>query len=574
MNNSLTVSRHFARLVWLLLNDAGAFDAQIATLQSLVRVTATAGPVRLQADAWKVLADGSPVPEHFKGAQDLTAQLIGHSITELVIEQGATPADLMCAAKIVASEPVPGDGGRAVLERLSSVGVLTIQAHVAGAPAPQNEEPLTESHMDDFVIENADSLTFVAPIEAQAEMVQTGAPYWDGTNQAQDDGMHSEEQRVDELFASFAELVAVPPATSKQLSGLDRAKTASEAARQLEMITKHVTDSSRKGRADIAADVFFAVAVRERAATDPAIRREYEAAIRRLASRPVLKSVVELLTRQSENYEQYMAVLVRAGEPGVEALVDALISAPTLADRRVYYDALLQLRTGVRTLIHMLGDPRWYVARNAVELLGELRVNEAENELTRMLEHRDDRVRLASAGALAKLGGSAAAKGVLGVLRDASPEARERALEALDTNRDGSVSSLMRAIDKEEDPRVLTAMIAALGQLGTEEAVSKLSDVARTERSLLARRRATPIRVAAVHALGEAQTATAHAQLQLLLRDKEKLIRGAASWVLLARRRDAKPTAAGARAAEAARTPSRARGPLPSAPLPDDFDLG
>jgi HEAT repeat protein len=46
------------------------------------------------------------------------------------------------------------------------------------------------------------------------------------------------------------------------------------------------------------------------------------------------------------------------------------------------------------------------------------------------------------------------------------------------------------------------------------------------------------MRVAAVHALGDVKTNSAHSALQALLHDKEKAVRGAASWVIMGRRRE------------------------------------
>jgi HEAT repeat protein len=178
------------------------------------------------------------------------------------------------------------------------------------------------------------------------------------------------------------------------------------------------------------------------------------------------------------------------------------------------------------------------VVRNAVELLGEMRVAEADVELGKLLEHRDDRVRTAAATALAKLGPGVAAKGLRGALRDAPEQVRERAAETMALQRGGSVDSLMRALDREEDDRVQMAMVNALGQLGTPHAVEKLTDIARSDKGLLNRSRPTPMRVAAVHALGEMKTSSALVALQTLLRDKEKAVRGAASWVMLGRKRE------------------------------------
>jgi HEAT repeat protein len=232
-----------------------------------------------------------------------------------------------------------------------------------------------------------------------------------------------------------------------------------------------------------------------------------------------------------------MAVFEKAEEAGVEALVEALVAAPSIQDRRVFYDALLKLRSGIRTLMFMLGDPRWYVVRNAAELLGEMKSAEAEADLTKLLQHRDDRVRTAAAAALAKLGGTAAVRGMRASLKD-SDGVRERVSEAMNRSEGSSVDSLIRAVDREEDSRVQMAMLAALGQLGTPPAVEKLLEIARSDKKLLSRSRPTPMRVAAVHALGDVKNPAAFSALQALLHDKEKAVRGAASWVIMGRRRE------------------------------------
>src|SRR5919197_3236927 len=134
---------------------------------------------------------------------------------------------------------------------------------------------------------------------------------------------------------------------------LDAATPSAPAVAELDALAKLAAESARKERFDIVADVFHGIVKREAAAGDRAFKRHYEISIRRLSTPSVLKCVAELLPRRRENYDQYMAIFRRAEEAGVEALVDALISAPSIADRRVYYDALLQMHTGVRTLIHM-----------------------------------------------------------------------------------------------------------------------------------------------------------------------------------------------------------------------------
>ncbi|HEX5436664.1 MAG TPA: HEAT repeat domain-containing protein [Gemmatimonadaceae bacterium] len=533
MDYSLTFARHFARLVWLLLTDDSAFDAQIATLRSLAEVSKD-GVVVLATHDWRLIVNGEPIPERFTGAQDLTAQLIGHSIAELRIEENSSPADLTCIARILASQPVPGDGGRNIETRLHA-----LEAHTIHVKLETPEEASRASSVDGAIAGPMAGMMMTDTsllMPAGHDRVLDGETS-DETDDAPAEGDLVQEQSPEAMYQAFANVSTPKGSMVKLFEQLDAAKTTTSVVRQLDGLTKLATESAQKERVDVVADVVYGIVQREDAATDRAIRRQLGMAIRRLSTQTVLKCVAGLLPRRKENYEQYMAVFTRFEDAGVEALVDALISAPSIADRRMYFDSLLRLGTGVRTLIHMLGDPRWYVARNAAELLGEMRVTEAEVELTRLLDHRDDRVRTAAAGALAKLGTVAAAKGVRATLRGASADVRERAAEAVvGLGGSRSVNSLIRAVDREEDDRVQMAMLTALGQIGTPEAVEKLMAIAATNKGIF-RRTPTPLRVAAVHALGEVKSASALAALQGLVRDKEKEVRGAASWVLMGKKR-------------------------------------
>ncbi|MEP7087391.1 MAG: HEAT repeat domain-containing protein [Gemmatimonadota bacterium] len=540
MSYALTFARHFARLVQMLLIEGSAFDKQLATLRSLVTVSEQ-GPVKLILHDMQLLsANAEVVPARFEGVDGLVAQLIGHSILEIDVQRNSTPADLLLVARLLSIAPTPGNGGEVALSRVRALDAQTISLKVDVPVQLKAPTALANSK-----IANAgagivrDSMTMFMPTTGQFEAVQAaGADVGGGDGEELESEDLVRELDPDAMFAAFSTTSTPKGSMVRLFEQLDGAKEATAIGGQLDTLVKLAADSSGKDRIDIVADVFYGLVKRDGDIEDKLTKRQYALGIRRLCVPRVLKCIVELLPRRRENYEQYMAIFLRAEDDGVEALVEALISAPSITDRRVYYDSLLRLRTGVRTLVHMLGDPRWFVVRNAIELLGEMRVAEADTDLEKLLEHRDDRVRTAAASALAKLGPGVAAKGLRGALRDAPEEVRERAAEAMALQRTGSVDSLVRALDKEEDNRVQMAMVTALGQLGTPHAVEKLMDIARTEKGLLNKRRPTPMRVAAVHALGEVKTSSALAALQTLLRDKEKAVRGAASWVMMGRKRE------------------------------------
>lgn len=511
-------ARHFARLIWLLLNDMTAYDAQLATLRALVNASRE-GSVSLAVDDWRLLVNGSELSDRFSGAQDLMAQFIEHSVSELVAEHNASPAELLGVARILSGTPMPGDGGRNVQRRLEALDARRVSVRLDARPSSAaGAAPVVESRPMLHVTRQAPD---EADLDARAEEAEL---YY--------------EQDAERMFQSFSAMETPQVSMQKHFELLDAAHTPTVLTRQLDTLVQLANESARKERADVVADIFHGLIQREMPTDDRTVKRSFGMAIRRLCTPGVLKSVLSLLPRRRENYGQYMAIIARAEDAGAEALVEALVSAASISDRRSYFDAMLNCRSGVRVLLFMLGDERWFVVRNACDLLGELRVTEADTQLTGLLEHEDERVRAAAAGALAKIGTGVAAKGLRVALRDASPEVRERAASALGSTRGArSAASLIKAIDREEDIRVLMAMLTALGQIGTPDAVEKLVALAKPDSRLFKKNR-TSLRAAAVHALADAKTPLAIATLQSLLRDKEKDVRGAAAWVLLGKKRE------------------------------------
>jgi len=130
MSYALTFIRHFARLVQMMLAEGRAFDEQIATLRALVTVSEQ-GPVKVVLHDMQLLsANAEVVPARFEGAEDLVAQLIGHSIIEIDFQQNASPADLLLVAKLLSMEASPGNGGEVALSRMRALDAQTISLNI------------------------------------------------------------------------------------------------------------------------------------------------------------------------------------------------------------------------------------------------------------------------------------------------------------------------------------------------------------------------------------------------------------------------------------------------------------
>jgi HEAT repeat protein len=494
MDYSVTFARHFARLVWLLLREPANIDEQKAALRALVTVSTDGAVTLTLSGPQQLAANGAPLPGTLNAARELVLRILGHDVREMHAEAGAAAADLLNAARTLAEEPSFGGEAAGATERLAATGARTVW-FVTGRPPISAEKRPTSPRM---------------------ETPASGA--WSSA-----------------MFAQFAAKGPGTASAKEVLARLDAARHGGALARALEDAVTLIENAVREGKVHVAADAFAGLVQREAAIERQELRRPHMMAIRRLSKPLVLRAVASLLPREREWTEQCVAILVRAGAEGAEAVVELLTHARTEQDRQTYFKILLTLRAGVPSLILMLGDARWHVVRDAAELLGEMKAAEAEGPLTPLLRHPDEHVRRAATHALVQIGTGSAVRAVQRAVSDAqsTAEVRQEAAAALGRRRGErtSATTLVRALENEEEEDVQFAILAALGKVATQDAVNRLVKAAEPD-GVLFRRKSTAYRAAAVRALGESRTPVAAAALRMLLNDKDREVREAVKAAL------------------------------------------
>jgi HEAT repeat protein len=227
-----------------------------------------------------------------------------------------------------------------------------------------------------------------------------------------------------------------------------------------------------------------------------------------------------------------MEILRYAGADASDTLLQQLVDSDSMEQRRALYAALKQVNTASPLLGRLLLHDEWFVIRNVAELCGDLRAEDTVPQLARHVNHDDERVRRAVAGALAKIGTSLTVEPLRQMLHDPSPQVRLRAVQGLDGTRSrGLAMSLALAAEEETNPDVLRELLLALGRIGTPDAVQALARAAAPGRRLF-NRRPLSTRLAAIAALRVAGSAPAATALQNLLSDDEASVREAAQDAL------------------------------------------
>ncbi|HET8712781.1 MAG TPA: HEAT repeat domain-containing protein, partial [Gemmatimonadales bacterium] len=331
--------------------------------------------------------------------------------------------------------------------------------------------------------------------------------------------------------ATFSPSTAASRSTADLIAELNEKPSGPQAGELLAVLGRQLETAMKANRVAQALTIVAGVVRAEQQVSDASRKRQYSIALKRMYTKSLLEAVAEVANHPSDR-EAALLVLRRAGEDGVEVLLDLLVAAPTIEERRGIFMALTGMKEGMDQLVHMLGHPQWFVVRNVAELAGELALDDAVPALAQQLGHSDERVRKAVALALAKIGSSAAAEPLRRALRDKSPDVRMQAALGVAGRKSSALAMpLVVAMEEEEDENVERELILALGRIASPASVQALIKFAQPGGRLFGRKPAA-LRVTAVEALRLAATPAAIGTLEGLTDDGDRQVRNAAQGAL------------------------------------------
>ncbi|MBN2247088.1 MAG: HEAT repeat domain-containing protein [Coriobacteriia bacterium] len=190
----------------------------------------------------------------------------------------------------------------------------------------------------------------------------------------------------------------------------------------------------------------------------------------------------------------------------IDPLLEVLADEPDMTARKSLVDLISTLAPGhIGELGIKLNDPRWYVVRNVVSILGATRDRSVLPLLARTLRHNDVRVRRETVRAVAGVRDKLAGEMLTAALSDEDPQNVGLAARYLGTLGIQEAAPQLAAVARGEgrgnrDTGARVEAIEALGRLGTPEAAEALRDVLR-QRVFLAGGRMREVRTAAEAAL-------------------------------------------------------------------------
>jgi HEAT repeat protein len=485
---------------------AGDIDAELV-MQPLVRdalrqVTARSrdGALLCRVVDGQLVLEGVPIERRLAAEDPLLSGLLRRALTlgigSITVRQGAAPGELLTLASLLAQPYRAGEEARP----MSGDTPTTINRAVTSDKPPRE---LLRSWS-----------VLVTPLQPGADLLPRFTP--------------SSSAVIDDSWIGTS--TAGGSAVANALTRLAASRTDEAALAAGDLLIELIDGAEFRGDALTIESIARATMQHVHTVGGGGGRLGGERIMRRLLHRQSLKL---LATRVPHTPERTITLelMARAGDAAVEVLVQELMSSEDSQARRAYFDSIVALDLNATLLFDLVRDSRWFVVRNAVALLGEMGVEQADVAMLPLLTHDDDRIRIAAARALMRLGTSKAMHGLHGVIEDKHPEVRRIAAAAYGLPGMGGggvrppAARLAAALDKERDEDVALEMLASLGKLGSADAIQRLLRIAQPAVAAEPGERQTNrdawIRIAALEALVRARGYAVMGSIESLASDAD-----------------------------------------------------
>lgn len=237
----------------------------------------------------------------------------------------------------------------------------------------------------------------------------------------------------------------------------------------------------------------------------------------------------------TQREEAVQALLFYQGEVTTALMNRLSLEADAQIRKNLTETLVRQGSVALPVLLEHLRDERWYVARNAVAILGDIRDPAATGPMKPMLTHQDIRVRRETVRALTRIGGQNATGVLLQLLEGADADLSQQALLSLGAMKNpAAVPALLRLLAQENGrhgPELRRGAIKALGEIGAVEAVTPLIAILASKRFWRPGRH-NELRAAAAAALGEIGDETALPALENASSERNETVARAAVQAL------------------------------------------
>ncbi len=274
------------------------------------------------------------------------------------------------------------------------------------------------------------------------------------------------------------------------------------------------------------------------ASADPRTKKrggELIVALSRAGSDKIFETLTRcLLDGTNPSSLEAAEILKRGGSRSASYLISVLAEEENRTHRARLVMLLKEMGSGSsRPFMKHLDDPRWYLVRNVVGILGDIGDSSVMPQLKGIARHHDPRVRREAVRTFMRFATPECEELIVGALSDEDRGVQMTAVGALATLKTtrclGALIDIARRSGTFGDlaAEIRCEAVRSLGRINAKEALPVLEEIL-TRRGFLGHAEPTDLRVAAARALGSLSSSKAKKLLELARKDPRQAVREAA----------------------------------------------
>lgn len=405
--------------------------------------------------------DDTPISADRLVLKSFAVQLFARHVRSLMILADLSARDLHAFARTLTREPVDIQEAGGAQALLQEAGVSSIWINEIDLSSVLSRKEEIESHRPEESFGDGDETSPEAGMTEGA--LVAAAPALPETRDLEELLRDLEQTESDQHFAVLAQ--ELQPALLAQLHD----EGAPLVIRALQLMRRY----------------------REDPKLSQSRRRTAQETLDALGREDLFDFLIYCLCHNPEIRESRDRVLsLVAAFPGriEEPLMRHLAGEGDAQARKVLGAALIRLgATAAPVLIGYLKDPRWFVVRNVMVILGEIRDQQTTTHIVPLLNHEDVRVRRETLRALTKIGGRGAESTLIRILENDDGEMRRQAILSLGALKSTLALPALTELASRKDNKVVSQeerkeAIVALGQIGSGEALPCLGGILKRRR--------------------------------------------------------------------------------------------
>lgn len=258
-------------------------------------------------------------------------------------------------------------------------------------------------------------------------------------------------------------------------------------------------------------------------------RKEAETFVKNKLTNELINRLLDIMLLNQNNetiINKIHTIFLVSGVYAIDTILNKLTSSNDIKERRFIINLVTKLgQQAFERVIYFLDDERWYVVRNMLTILGFAGQEKYLNEISKLMDHPDMRVRKELVKTFSRIPGKDSLRYLREMLKKEGDEVKQLVIFSLGILKDeSSLPDIINELNQNNNLTIKREALLAIGRIGNNTAFNILKDFA-TRRTFFNKATNKILRLNAIDSLSEIKGEETKKVLEKLTGDSDTEVR-------------------------------------------------